>query len=67
MLSTATRDTLDVGGKVQQARITAYIPHEMKEYLEQIAESEGRTVSNLVAIVLRRWVDNQKADQKEGD
>ncbi|MEL7038852.1 MAG: hypothetical protein AAFO04_25070 [Cyanobacteria bacterium J06592_8] len=35
-----------------------YIPHEVKEWLEYMAEAEDRTLSNFVAIILKRYVEN---------
>jgi|GEM_PF-5360789 predicted DNA-binding protein len=55
-------DTEDVGGKVQQARVTTYVPHDVKEKLEQIAETEERTLSNLVSIILKRYVEQVEDD-----
>ncbi|MBD2482089.1 hypothetical protein [Planktothrix sp. FACHB-1365] len=54
------KEPVDVGGKVQQARITAYIPHDVKERLEKLADSEDRTLSNLVSIILKRYVENSE-------
>ncbi|MGL5080197.1 MAG: ribbon-helix-helix domain-containing protein [Microcoleaceae cyanobacterium] len=56
----------DLGGKVQQARITAYLPHEVKARLEELAEAEDRTLSNFVSIVLKRYVEqNSKPNETE--
>jgi hypothetical protein len=58
-------DIGDVGGKVQQARVTTYVPHSVKEKLEQIAETEERTLSNLVSIILKRYVEQIEDDLDE--
>ncbi|WP_144017810.1 ribbon-helix-helix domain-containing protein [Planktothrix sp. PCC 11201] len=61
-MKTFVKEPTDVGGKVQQARITAYIPHDVKERLESIAESEDRTLSNLVAMILKRYVEGSETN-----
>ena len=59
--------TEQVGGKVQQARVTAYIPHEVKEWLECMAEAEERTLSNFVALILKRYVENVLSENDSGN
>lgn len=41
-------------------RIVATVTKEMKKELEKIAESESRSVSNLISVVLKDFVDNYK-------
>ena len=45
-------------------KVSAYISEELKIELEKIADKQGRSLSNLVAFVLREYVENQKSNRQ---
>lgn len=51
----------DLMARKNTAKITFTCPPEMKQELEAIAESERRTVSNLVEGVMFDWLESKKA------
>jgi predicted transcriptional regulator len=47
------------------AKITFTCPPEMKEELENLAEAERRTVSNLVEGIVFEWLESRKVSVSE--
>ena len=48
----------------EKAIVSAVIPQDAKEELERIAEEQDRSMSNLIAIILKDYV-KQKQAQKD--
>ncbi|MEP0960110.1 ribbon-helix-helix protein, CopG family [Microcoleus sp. FACHB-1515] len=46
----------DVQMPTDKARVAAYIPHELKEKLEKLAEVEDRTVSKILERLIKQAV-----------
>ena len=42
-----------------------YLKPEVYESLKEIAASESRSISNLVAIILTDWINQRKADSDD--
>lgn len=52
-----------------KGRLTTYVPNEVKEYIEKLANADRRTLSNMVEIILIDFVEShqQKTKQKGDD
>ncbi len=51
----------------EKAIVSAVIPQNAKEELERIAEEQDRSMSNLIAIILKDYVKQKQAQNKEND
>lgn len=51
-------------GKTKKAKITFTCSHELRKELEVIAESEDRTLSNLVERLVVRAINNYKPERE---
>jgi hypothetical protein len=46
-------------------KVSAYINDDLKLELEKIAHRQGRSLSNLVAFVLREYAEDQKQKERQ--
>lgn len=42
---------------------TLRIPDDLREHLQEIADKEGRSLSNLIIFILRNGVDNYRKEK----
>jgi hypothetical protein len=52
-----------------KGRLTTYVPTEIKKYIEDMATSQRRTLSNMLEIIIIEYVEShqQKTKQKGDD
>lgn len=51
----------------KKAKVTFTCEHEMKDFLTQWAESENRTLSNLVETLIAEAIETKQQDNPESD
>lgn len=56
---------IDVATKLP--RVGVYLKPELKADLEEVAEKEQRSLSNLIAVILQRYIDELKGIENKPD
>lgn len=56
--------TIEALPKTNLRRVTAYIDHDLFDDLEKLAEADSRSVSQMIAVLIKKAVAEAKVDGK---